>query len=92
MKKIILMFLTVLCISCIAYAEQTPVPTSNGRYCIVFSPHLQRSTFLLDTRTGKTWSLAVDENEHYCWQQVEYEWFKSDGTYGGFSRNAIPSK
>jgi hypothetical protein len=39
-----------------------------GRYQIVHSPHIQKNTMLLDTETGRTWSLGVDKDENYTWE------------------------
>lgn len=38
-------------------AQAGPVGGS-GRFVIVHSPHVQRDTILLDTMTGKTWTLV----------------------------------
>jgi hypothetical protein len=93
MKKFIYLLFLVFIFSNYALAEQTPNPVSNnGRYAIVFSPHIQRSTFLLDTKTGKTWSLLVDDKGEYSWIQCTYDWYKQNGELGGFSRNSVPSK
>lgn len=41
----------------IAQQAQTP-PPRDGRYAIVFSPRVERDTFLLDTATGRVWQLT----------------------------------
>ncbi|HEY1615744.1 MAG TPA: hypothetical protein VGF97_18875 [Rhizomicrobium sp.] len=37
------------------YAKALASTSPPGRYAIVFSPHVERSTFLLDTETGRVW-------------------------------------
>ena len=38
--------------------DQSPPTTLTGRYQIVFSPHMRADTFLLDTETGRVWSVV----------------------------------
>jgi hypothetical protein len=33
-------------------------PAQNGRYNVLFSPHVRADTFLLDTQTGQVWILS----------------------------------
>lgn len=64
--------LAVACLtSCNTAPNQPASPT--GRYSIVYSPHIQRSTMLLDTATGKTWNLVTlgeEEDSGYGWEPV----------------------
>lgn len=46
------------------------------------------TTFLLDTKTGKTWQLVVDQFGANVWQQMYYDWYKQDGTSGGMTLKA----
>lgn len=44
-----------------------------GRWTIIYSPHVQRSTMLIDTETGDTWvlvSLGDGENAGFGWEFV----------------------
>ena len=66
--------------------------SENGRFTIITSPHVQKATFLLDTKTGKTWNLQVDKDDYYVWADVNYEEYDDNGEYIGMSRNAIPVK
>ena len=84
MKKVIsVLFCLLLCqMGCFADNVQYP---ANARYVIV-NPNgtlKASSTFLLDTKTGKTWQLVVDSVGINSWQQMEYDWYKQDGSYGG---------
>lgn len=93
MRKILFVMLFLFMLTSISYAETTPnVTSTNGRFVIVTSPHVQRATFLLDTRTGKTWTLVVDSEDEYVWQPTQYSWYKPDGSYGGNSINVTPAK
>jgi hypothetical protein len=38
-----------------AATAQPAQPGQNGRYVILFSPHVRADTFLLDTQTGRVW-------------------------------------
>lgn len=80
MKKLFLL-IAMLILACPAGAET--VYPANARYVIVNPNSIARTTFLLDTKTGKTWQLVNSSDETMMWQQVEYDWYKSDGTYGG---------
>lgn len=88
MKKFILA-LCLLCLSLPVFAENVTYPP-NARYVIV-NPNGRlkaSSTFLLDTKTGKVWQLVVDSNNDNAWQQMEYDWYKQDGTWGGHTRKS----
>lgn len=92
MKKVLIFILFIMSIQ-VCMAQQAPVQSSNGRFVIFTSPHIQRATFLLDTRTGKTWQLVSGgEGYPYAWEQCEYAWYKSDGTIGGYSRTSVPAQ
>lgn len=58
---------------------------AGARYVIVNpNGNLKASTtFLLDTKTGKTWQYVQDSSGATIWEQKEYEWYKQDGTLGG---------
>lgn len=84
MKKIIFVLLCLLLCQSGCYADSVQYP-ANARYVIV-NPNgtlKASSTFLLDTKTGKTWQLVVNSAGVDSWQQVEYDWYKPDGSYGG---------
>lgn len=81
MKKAIIIF-SLLLLS-VTYADTT-YPT-NARYVIV-NPNGRikaSSTFLLDTKTGKVWQLVTDLQNNTLWEQMSYDWYKQDGSYGG---------
>lgn len=82
MKKILCLFAFCLMIAP-SYADT--VYPAGARYVIV-NPNgrLKASTtFLLDTKTGKIWQLVVNDVGVNSWQQMEYDWYKQDGAYGG---------
>lgn len=83
-KKVLILFILLLFTNCSVFADSVQYP-NNARYVIV-NPNgnlKASSTFLLDTKTGKTWQLVVDINGVNSWQQMEYDWYKSDGSFGG---------
>lgn len=55
--------------------QPPPTPPSEiGRYQIIFSPHVERDTFMLDTQTGKIWQLTqyTDLNgQPTVWQYMD---------------------
>ena len=82
MKKILLLIIAI-CLALPVFADTIYPP--NARYVIV-NPNGRlkaSSTFLLDTKTGKTWQLVQSTDGEVSWQQMEYDWYKQDGTYGG---------
>lgn len=87
MKKIIVLLL-MICF-CLPVLADTTYP-SNARYVIV-NPNGRlkvSTTFLLDTRTGKTWQLVTEPSGGNCWQQMPYDWYKQDGSFGGMTFKA----
>jgi hypothetical protein len=83
MKKIICLSILFLSMAMPVFADTVYPP--NARYVIV-NPNgrLKASTtFLLDTKTGKTWQYVEDSLGFTSWEQKEYDWYKQDGTYGG---------
>lgn len=86
MKNLIFIFILTIILFCNSkcFADPVQYPPS-ARYVIV-NPNgtiKASSTFLLDTKTGKIWQLVVDSNGTNSWQQMEYDWYKQDGTWGG---------
>ena len=84
----------LLCVMCLlafispVFADTTYPP--NARYVIV-NPNgrLKASTtFLLDTKTGKTWQLVESSNGSVSWEQKRYDWYNQDGTWGGMTFKA----
>lgn len=54
-------------------AEAQAQPLANQRYVIVNSPHAQRYTQLLDTATGRTWTLvqrADGAETSFAWEDT----------------------
>ncbi|MFN0012099.1 MAG: hypothetical protein ACKVS8_10700 [Phycisphaerales bacterium] len=51
-----------------------PTPTVQ-RFQIVFSPHMRRDTFLLDTTTGASWKMVgdKDKDEITGWERLRKE-------------------
>ncbi len=87
MKKLIFILFILIITSNIVFADTVQYPV-NSRYIIV-NPNDRikaSTTFLLDTKTGKTWQLVIDSNGANSWQQMEYDWYKQDGSYGGLTR------
>lgn len=87
MKNFIFILFCLILTNNITLADTVQYPV-NSRYIIV-NPNngiKASTTFLLDTKTGKTWQLVVDSSGIDCWQQMEYDWYKQDGTYGGLTR------
>lgn len=82
MKKGLLILFCCLICQTGSFADTIQYPT-NARYIIVNPNERASTTFLLDTKSGKTWQLVVDANNVNLWQQMEYDWYKQDGTYGG---------
>ncbi len=84
MKKWLFILLYCLICQTISFADTVQYPAS-ARYIIV-NPNERikaSTTFLLDTKTGKTWQLVVDSNGVNLWQQMKYDWYKQDGAFGG---------
>lgn len=84
MHKLIL-FILFSCVSINTIAEEI---SQQGRYQIMFSPHVRADTFLLDTWTGKTWKkihMADIKNDPSVWVYIEkidsehdeIEWLKN---------------
>lgn len=88
MKRLIFISLCLILFTTNAgFADSVQYPP-NSRYIIV-NPNgtlKASSTFLLDTKTGKTWQLVIDNYGTNSWQQMEYDWYKQDGSYGGKTR------
>lgn len=84
MKKFLILFILLFSCNCV-FADNVQYP-ANARYVIVNPNDMVKSTFLLDTKTGKTWNLVEDSFGVLIWQQMEYDWYKSDGTRGGLTR------
>ena len=87
MKKVLCLLLLSFVIAPV-FADTTYPP--NARYVIV-NPNgrLKASTtFLLDTKTGKTWQLVESSNGAVLWEQKQYDWYKQDGTFGGLTLKA----
>ena len=87
MKKMLCLLLLSFMIAPV-FADTTYLP--NARYVIV-NPNGRlkaATTFLLDTKTGKTWQFVVDSAGMNSWQQLQYDWYKQDGTYGGMTFKA----
>jgi hypothetical protein len=87
MKKLLCLLLLSFIISPV-FADTTYPP--NARYVIV-NPNGRlkaATTFLLDTKTGKTWQFVVDSAGMNSWQQLQYDWYKQDGTFGGMTFKA----
>lgn len=84
MKKLLFILLCCLICQIESFADNLQYP-ANARYIIV-NPNERikaSTTFLLDTKTGKTWQLVVDSTGGNSWQQMEYDWYNTDGSYGG---------
>lgn len=87
MKKFLCAMCLLLFISPV-FADTVYPPSA--RYVIV-NPNgrLKASTtFLLDTKTGKTWQLVESSNGGLSWEQKQYDWYKQDGTFGGMTFKA----
>ena len=83
-KKVVPVLFCLLLCQVGSFADSIQYPT-NARYVIV-NPNgtlKASSTVLLDTKTGKTWQLVVDSTGVNSWQQMQYDWYKEDGTFGG---------
>lgn len=88
MKKLLVLFCCLIFASNIVFADTVYPPSA--RYVIV-NPNgrLKASTtFLLDTKTGKTWQLVESSNGSLSWEQKQYDWYKQDGTWGGMTLKA----
>ena len=85
MKKILVLIVLLLMITP-AYADT--VYPANARYVIVNPNTMAKTTFLLDTKTGKVWQLVENSIGDCSWQQMHYDWYKQDGTYGGSTLKA----
>lgn len=67
------LILSVAAAGLLASCEQPEPVDPVGRYTIIYGPHVQRSTMLIDTQTGRTWNLVTtgdDENAGYAWEPV----------------------
>ena len=87
MKKLLCLLLLFFMIAPV-FADTTYPP--NARYVIV-NPNGRlkaATTFLLDTKTGKTWQLVVDQFGANVWSQIYYDWYKQDGSLGGMTLKA----
>ena len=89
MKKGLLILFCCLICQTVSFADTVQYP-ANARY-IVVNPNERikaSTTFLLDTKTGKTWQLVIDSNGGNSWQQMQYDWYKTDGSFGGLTLKA----
>ena len=83
MKKFICLSILFFSMAMPVFADTVYPP--NARYVIV-NPNSRikaSTTFLLDTKTGKTWQLVESTTEGIMWEQKKYDWYRQDGTYGG---------
>ena len=85
LKKI---FGLMLLVSIAAPVFADTVYPAGARYVIVNpnSTIKASTTFLLDTKTGKVWQIVETSAGDLIWQQMEYDWYKQDGTRGGITR------
>lgn len=84
MKKFLILFILFFSCGCV-FADNVQYP-ANARYVIVNPNNMAKTTFLLDTKSGKTWQLVESAIGELVWQQMSYDWYKSDGTPGGLTR------
>lgn len=78
----------MLLVSIAAPVFADTVYPAGARYVIV-NPNDRikaSTTFLLDTKTGKVWHYVEDSTGYTYWQQMEYDWYKQDGTRGGLTK------
>ena len=83
MKKLLVLFCFLIFAGNIVFADT--VYPQNARYVIV-NPNGRlkaATTFLLDTKTGKTWCYVQSSNGSTYWQQMDYDWYTQDGAWGG---------
>lgn len=83
MKKVLVLLILGLAFILPVVADTTY--PSNARYVIV-NPNgrLQvRTTFLLDTKTGRTWQLVSTSDGGNMWQQMKHDVYNQEGVYFG---------
>jgi hypothetical protein len=88
MKKLLVLFCCLIFASNIVFADT--VYPSNARYVIV-NPNGRlkaATTFLLDTKTGKTWQYVQNSQGATSWEQLQYDYYNQDGTWGGMTLKA----